>query len=59
MGLTASETIHMLYRQIEMRRGLPFDVRIPNAITRAAMEEPSDQLPRYRSVKKLFDNLEK
>ena len=59
LGLTASQTIHMLYRQIEMGRGLPFDVRIPNAVTRAAMDEPSDRLPRYRSTKKLFDDLEK
>jgi len=33
LGLTASETIHLLYRQIKMRRGLPFDVRIPNGLT--------------------------
>jgi DNA-damage-inducible protein J len=33
LGLTASETVHLLYRQIKMRRGLPFDVRIPNEVT--------------------------
>jgi DNA-damage-inducible protein J len=33
LGLTASETVHMLYRQIKLQRGLPFDVRIPNALT--------------------------
>jgi DNA-damage-inducible protein J len=33
LGLTASETIHLLYRQIKMRRGLPFDVRLPNDLT--------------------------
>lgn len=33
LGLSVSETIQMLYRQIKMRRGLPFDVRIPNRLT--------------------------
>lgn len=33
LGLTVSETIHLLYRQIKLRRGLPFEVRIPNRLT--------------------------
>ena len=33
LGLTASETVHLLYRQIKLRRGLPFEVRIPNELT--------------------------
>ena len=33
LGLTASETVHLLYRQIKLQRGLPFDVRIPNSLT--------------------------
>ena len=33
LGLTASEAIHLLYRQIKLRRGLPFEVRIPNQLT--------------------------
>jgi DNA-damage-inducible protein J len=33
LGLTASETVHLLYRQIKLQRGLPFEVRIPNALT--------------------------
>lgn len=33
LGLSASETIHLLYRQIKLRRGLPFAVEMPNALT--------------------------
>lgn len=33
LGLTASEVIHLLYRQIKLRRGLPFDVCLPNRLT--------------------------
>jgi len=33
LGLTASEAIHVLYRLIKLRQGLPFDVRLPNELT--------------------------
>jgi len=33
LGLAASETVQLLYRQIKLQRGLPFGVRIPNALT--------------------------
>ena len=33
LGLTTSEAIHLLCRQIKLQRGLPFDVRIPNGLT--------------------------
>jgi len=33
LGLSASETIQLLYRQIKLRQGLPFDVRLPNELT--------------------------
>jgi len=33
LGLTASETVHLLYRQIKLQRGLPFERRITTAST--------------------------
>jgi DNA-damage-inducible protein J len=33
LGLSASQTIQLLYRQIKLRDGLPFDVRLPNELT--------------------------
>jgi DNA-damage-inducible protein J len=39
IGISASEAISMFYRQVTFRRGLPFDVCIPNATTIAALEE--------------------
>ena len=38
MGLTATTAITLFYSQIIQRRGLPFEVRVPNAATRRAME---------------------
>lgn len=39
IGISASEAISMFYRQVYFRRGLPFDVCVPNATTIAALEE--------------------
>ncbi|MBI2345345.1 MAG: type II toxin-antitoxin system RelB/DinJ family antitoxin [Deltaproteobacteria bacterium] len=39
LGLTVSETIYLLYRQIKLRRGLPFEVRIPNRLTAKVLTE--------------------
>jgi DNA-damage-inducible protein J len=33
LGVTPTEVVTMLYRQITLRRGLPFEVRIPNDVT--------------------------
>jgi DNA-damage-inducible protein J len=39
LGLTASETILLLYRQIKLRRGLPFEVTIPNELTATTLRD--------------------
>lgn len=33
LGMTSTEAINLFYRQIQLRKGLPFDVRIPNKAT--------------------------
>jgi DNA-damage-inducible protein J len=38
MGLSATTAITLFYRQIIQRRALPFEVRVPNAATRRAMQ---------------------
>jgi DNA-damage-inducible protein J len=38
MGLSATTAITLFYSQIIQRRGLPFEVRLPKAATRRAME---------------------
>jgi DNA-damage-inducible protein J len=39
LGMTASEAIHLLYRQIKLRRGIPFAVEIPNALTAKTLRD--------------------
>jgi DNA-damage-inducible protein J len=59
-GLNVSDAIRLFLRQVVAQNGLPFEVKAPNAVTRAAMEEAdSGNLPRFESVQELFDDLEK
>jgi DNA-damage-inducible protein J len=38
LGLSATQAITLFYRQVTLRKGLPFDVVIPNAATRKTLE---------------------
>ena len=39
LGVSTSDAIGMFLRQVVLRRGMPFDLSIPNAATIAALEE--------------------
>ena len=59
-GLELSMAIRMFLKQVVAHRGLPFDVRQPNAATvRAMREAEASSQPRFGSAKELFDGLEK
>ena len=59
LGLTASETIQMLYRQIKLHRGLPFDVRIPKSLTARTLRasKVGKNAKRFGSKRELFADL--
>ena len=38
-GLSPTEAIRLFYLQVSLQGGLPFEVRIPNAETHAAMKD--------------------
>ena len=56
IGLSATEFVRMSLRQLVMRKGLPFEARIPNAETIAAIQEDVSQNKRY-SGKGAFDEM--
>ena len=43
VGVTTTDAITMFLRQVVLRNGLPFEVRVPNAETRKAIEELETQ----------------
>ena len=42
LGLSTTEVIRLFYRQLVLRKGLPFDVKIPNAETLEAMRQAQE-----------------
>lgn len=39
LGLTTTQAITLFYKQVELKKGLPFDVAIPNKITRKTFSD--------------------
>jgi len=59
LGMNPSDAIRMFYKQVVLRKGLPFDVVIPNAGTRRAMEDVNRRrgLNRYKDARELAKKL--
>jgi DNA-damage-inducible protein J len=55
LGVTTTEAIRLFLRQVELHRGLPFPVSIPNRETIRAMAEANNPaaLKRYSSFAEL------
>jgi DNA-damage-inducible protein J len=59
LGLSMSEAISLYFRQIILRRGIPFDIEIPNELTARVLAD-ADKKKRLRkaaNVNKLFKAL--
>jgi len=39
LGLSATQAITLFYRQVDLRKGLPFEVAIPNETTRRTLDD--------------------
>ncbi|MBF0144995.1 MAG: type II toxin-antitoxin system RelB/DinJ family antitoxin [Magnetococcales bacterium] len=60
LGLSPTEAITLFYKQVSLQKGLPFDVRIPNATTLEAMRQAKERksLTKYDSVDDLMAEFE-
>lgn len=60
IGLNHSEAINIYYRQIVLRRGIPFNLEIPNEATLAAFDEVKtiSNNKRFSTVNELFEDLD-
>lgn len=61
LGLNMTDAIRIFLAQIILKDGIPFDVKIPNKTTIAAIEESRDKskLRKVSSVDNLFKELSK
>ena len=59
LGLSASEAILLLYCQIQLRRGLPFAVAIPNSLTAKTLRasKSGKNVKTFGSKKELYADL--
>lgn len=59
LGLSATQAITFFYQQVKLHRGLPFDVRIPNAITLRTFAETdtSENIVPCENVQDMFARL--
>jgi DNA-damage-inducible protein J len=59
IGLSSSDAIRMFYCQVALRKGLPFEARIPNETTRKALRdaEAGRNMTDYANVDEMFEDL--
>ena len=62
MGLTAAEAVRLLYHRIVVEQRFPLELKVPNKVTIAAMEEAdlivSQRKARYQNAEEMIDALE-
>jgi DNA-damage-inducible protein J len=60
LGLSASDAIRIFYTQVALTNGMPFEVRVPNALTRRTLEDADagKNLTRYASVDEMFKDMD-
>ena len=58
LGLSISGAFELFYRQVILNNGLPFDVRIPNKLTRKTITESrKGRGKKFENVDDLFKDL--
>jgi DNA-damage-inducible protein J len=59
LGLNTTQAITLFFKQVELQQGLPFEVRIPNSVTRQALTEAKERrnLKTFEDVDALFADL--
>jgi DNA-damage-inducible protein J len=63
MGLSVSDAVRVLLTRVAAEKRLPFELKVPNAETRAAMAEADEMLhtrrARFATAEELMDDLAK
>lgn len=63
MGLTVSDAVRLFLKRVVAEQAMPIELKVPNADTRAAMEESRAIIlahrARFATAQALFDDLEK
>lgn len=59
LGLSVSEAIHIFMKQIKLLNGIPFDIKIPNKVTRKTLDDTNKKknLVASKNVKDMFKKI--
>jgi DNA-damage-inducible protein J len=59
LGLDVSDAIRVFYKQVVLRKGLPFDVAMPNEATRRALRDVQNGrgLTKYKDTAEMREKL--
>ena len=59
LGLTISEAINLFMAQVKLKKGIPFDIVVPNRTTRKTFEatDKGKNLHNFKNSRDLFDKL--
>ena len=61
LGISPSEAINIFYNQVRLRKGIPFEVKIPNKITKETFEKSNRRkdIKTFKTVEDLLTDLKK
>ncbi len=59
LGMTASQAITLFYKQVELHRGIPFAVTLPNETTQRTLDESmrGEGLNEAKDVEDMFSQM--
>ena len=61
LGITMTEAITIFLKQCELNNGLPFEIKIPNEVTKKSFDntEAGIELHEFDSLQDMFEELDK
>jgi len=59
LGISPSEAITIFYKQVELKNGLPFEVKLPNKVTLKTFKDSDEgkSVKSFKNAKDLYKDL--
>jgi DNA-damage-inducible protein J len=60
LGISTTEAIRIFFKQVQLQKGLPFDMKVPNEVTQKALHEARmrKNLTTSKGTDQLFEDLD-
>ena len=60
IGLSTSEAVTLFFKRVRMERGIPFELKIPNAETLQAMKDIEEgRVEKFDTIEEMIESLKK